>query len=157
MLAEPVGLAISCFFAIKAQKYNVFGTPKPCQVNGLVTAASTLVNAAVSPQAFLVFTSNSVYTEVFACALILGPAFALKLPFDCLAVDFPPGVVTGVEDLCKSCFSPAVVDGDCWPSGAGDESAVSLCKAGSAGNDADGLPPPSPGGTVNAGMVATAG
>lgn len=156
MLAKPVGFAIGCFLAIKAKQHNVFSTPQPCQIDCLVPAASTLVNATMSPQAFLVLTANSVYAEVFACAVVLGPAFPLELPFDCLPVDFPPGVVAGVEDFCESCFSPGVVDGNCWPSGAGDKFAVSVCEAGSAGNDADGSPPPSPGGTVDAGTVATA-
>lgn len=156
MLAEPVGFPIRCFLAIKAKQHNFFSTPEPSKIDGLVTAASTLMNATVSPQAFLVLTANSVYAEVFFCAVVLGPAFPLELPFDCLTVDFPPGVVAGVEDFCESCFSPGVVDGDCWPSAAGDKFAVSVCEAGSAGNDADGSPPPSPGGTVDAGTVATA-
>lgn len=157
MLAKPVGFAIGCFLAIKAKQHNVFSTPQPGEIYGLVTAASTLMNAAMAPQAFLVFTADSVYAEVFACAGVLGPALSFEMFFDLLAVDFPPGVVAGVENFCKSCFSPGVVDGNCWPSGVGDKFAVSVCEAGSAGNDADGSPPPSPGGTVDAGTVATAG
>lgn len=112
MLAKPMRFAIGCFFAVKSQKHNGVCTPKPCQVNCLVSTAATLMDAAVTPEAFFVLAADPVYAEVFLGAVVLGPALAFELPFDCFAVDFPPVVVTGVEDFCESGFSPGVVDGD---------------------------------------------